>query len=209
MAAGFFAGSPLPSIGTHSARTTKNTVSDLDSYFPPGLGDNLTSFDPYQDLSVEESRRLPGSRIKEPDLHDLVLLAATVEGHDGHNAGHVADKVCRFPSSIIGTGATFVVRAVRVPCKHIEHGFVVTKSPRLQGSSTLTKSDFRKRVRDMIFELRVLRHPPLMRHPNIINLLGISWVDDVNDKTMKWPTLVLEYGNAGEQILSVLTENPW
>jgi len=60
---------------------------------------------------------------------------------------------------------------------------------------------------DMITELRVLCHPPLQNHPNIVRLLGVAWVREIDlgstltptpnqnaedFKMCAWPTVVVE-----------------
>ncbi|KAK5044780.1 hypothetical protein LTR84_010436 [Exophiala bonariae] len=197
MSDGFFGGSPIASSREFTFEAEKFFEAENISALPRVIQEHIAELDSYESPPISPGRELPDSKIRDPDLHDLVLLSASVESTDEHNAGHIADAVCRFSAAVIGAGATFVVRKVRVPCKSIKSGYVATKSPRLHGQSNLSKSDFNNRVKDMIFELRVLRHRPLMQHPNIISLLGISWSDDDTDETLKWPTLVLEYGNAG------------
>jgi hypothetical protein len=36
-----------------------------------------------------------------------------------------------------------------------------------------------------------------MYEDNIVRLEGVTWIDDPYDLEMKWPALVLEYGDAG------------
>ncbi|KAH6900177.1 hypothetical protein B0T10DRAFT_554713 [Thelonectria olida] len=112
-------------------------------------------------------------------------------------SGHIADAVCRNPSSIAGTGATFKARRVRVQCSCIESGYVVTKAPRISSKKEEAESGLQRRLKRMLFEIRVLTHEPLMFHDNIVQFLGISWEDDMDDPKTKWPSLVLEYADAG------------
>ena len=97
-------------------------------------------------------------------------------------------------------------------CKCIKSGYVVAKAARITsskadaGSSTAdvgsgtvdVESGMQERLKHMLFEMRVLTHEPLMFHDNIVRFLGITWEDDTRDLTTKWPSIVLEYADAGE-----------
>jgi serine/threonine protein kinase len=48
-----------------------------------------------------------------------------------------------------------------------------------------------------LLELRVLTHPPLIAHENIVNLLQLGWEGDAVDISRKWPVLVMEYADLG------------
>lgn len=55
------------------------------------------------------------------------------------------------------------------------------------------------RVAEILIELRVLCHPPLQRHPNIVRLLGITWTKDqprntseLGEDLMEWPMVAIE-----------------
>lgn len=63
------------------------------------------------------------------------------------------------------------------------------------------KSSSRKttRVAEILVELRVLCHPPLQGHPNIVRLLGITWTKDqprdiseCGKELMEWPLVAIE-----------------
>jgi serine/threonine protein kinase len=58
--------------------------------------------------------------------------------------------------------------------------------------------DESKRYEALIRELLVISHPPIVSHPNIVNLLAIGW-EDTEDRTMHkiWPTTILEYAEYG------------
>src|SRR5205814_3100052 len=46
-------------------------------------------------------------------------------------------------------------------------------------------------------ELAILRHEPIMAHPNIIECLGVTWdIEQVTEPSI-WPVLVLEYSECG------------
>lgn len=63
------------------------------------------------------------------------------------------------------------------------------------------KSSSRKatRVAELLVEQRVLCHPPLQKHPNIVRLLGITWTKDqprdiseLGEDLMEWPLVAIE-----------------
>lgn len=164
---------------------------------------------------IESTRRiLPSSPIVNPKIYDLISLAGSIEpmskamnGNRAHHAGHVADTVYRYPSTIIGRGATFTAMKVRVPCECITSGHVVVKTPRITSKVEDVGLGLRKRLKHMLFEIRVLRHEPLMFHDNVIQLLGITWEDDQYDLKTKWPGLILEYADAGKNALRPYHQN--
>ena len=71
-----------------------------------------------------------------------------------------------------------------------------------------------KRMDDVLMELRVLFHPPLQRHPNIVSLLGVAWAMELEtgiesedsttdlgssvetkahpEQPQEWPSIVIE-----------------
>jgi serine/threonine protein kinase len=46
-------------------------------------------------------------------------------------------------------------------------------------------------------ELRVLCHPVVSEHENIIKLLGLDFMEDYDDYQLAWPVLAMEYGDYG------------
>ena len=92
----------------------------------------------------------------------------------------------------IGRGLTFSVRRSMMN----EHQPVVFKS-------TVPETDFRGTVAEglrlsaILLELRVLTHPPLHMHPNIVTLLQVGWEGDPFNEFSKWPVLVVEYAELG------------
>lgn len=153
-------------------------------------------------------RILPGSKIRDPHIHDFIALAGTAEpvssvGTEsfGHHAGHLADTICRVRYDVIGKGATFVAKRVWISCKCTQSPYVVVKSPRITSRTEDVGQGIRKRLKHILFEIRVLTHEPLVGHENIVRFLGITWEDDLYDYKIKWPALLLEYADAGELLL--------
>jgi Protein kinase domain len=52
-------------------------------------------------------------------------------------------------------------------------------------------------TRPLVLELRVLAHPPLRDHSNIIDLFGVAWEKESDRFDRLWPILVLEYAPGG------------
>ncbi|KAK2735763.1 hypothetical protein FQN57_001143 [Myotisia sp. PD_48] len=52
-------------------------------------------------------------------------------------------------------------------------------------------------LRAVLLELRVLTHPPLKNHPNIIKMLHLMWEPDPDLLDHAWPTIVLEHAENG------------
>jgi serine/threonine protein kinase len=79
-------------------------------------------------------------------------------------------------------------RGHRVITKHVT---VQNDDPR---STTL---DDAKVLKPLVQELRVLAHPPLRDHSNIIDLFGVAWEKQLDYFGQSWPILVLEYAPGG------------
>ncbi|KAH8652572.1 hypothetical protein BGZ61DRAFT_487488 [Ilyonectria robusta] len=170
---------PSPNPSTAHTRTTQPASSSSNVVVRHDDGSPSSSID--MNPTVNVRRLLPTSVITNISVHDLVILAGPVEpvANQGtvstqHRAGHIADAVCRNPSSIVGTGATFTTRQVQVQGSCIESGYVVTKVPRITSKKEEAGSGLQRRLRRILFEIRVLTHEPLMFHDNIVRFLGIS-----------------------------------
>jgi len=92
----------------------------------------------------------------------------------------------------VGRGASFSVRRTLIS----EHRDVVLKST-LRGLESTDKRDEARRLEAILLELRVLTHPPLLAHENIVNLLQLGWEGDAVDISRKCPVLVMEYADLG------------
>jgi serine/threonine protein kinase len=49
------------------------------------------------------------------------------------------------------------------------------------------------RYRSLIQELRILRHPPLAKHPNLLRIFEVGWELDLVDGTRALPTISTEF----------------
>lgn len=55
-------------------------------------------------------------------------------------------------------------------------------------------------IRPLVQELRILSHPPLRDHPNIIEMFGLAWEERLDWTGHCWPIVVLEYANCGNLV---------
>jgi serine/threonine protein kinase len=113
---------------------------------------------------------------------------------------------------ILGTGHHFAVYAS--PFDASEHDFkpvdgrsfnnqvYCMKAPNFTSGGTSTpgptKDAFRKEYYNAALqELRVLLHPHLRSHDNIISLFGLDFQEDYDDCTVAWPVLLMENAEYG------------
>ncbi|KAF8247345.1 hypothetical protein K440DRAFT_601291 [Wilcoxina mikolae CBS 423.85] len=149
---------------------------------------------------------------KDFTLYDFVLLASSVPATgDLHYAGHRVNTVLNTGSFNIGTGNSFTVRGLAAECPNSDASFVAIKIPVAAFNKNKSTKMFSSQLRAACLELRILSHPPLRSHNNIVELLGIAWVRDVSsfhsseDTTIDlWPVLVLERSTNGS--LTSLTD---
>jgi serine/threonine protein kinase len=106
----------------------------------------------------------------------------------------------------VGRGATFAVRRTVLP----EHHDVVFKTT-LRSLDRIDKTDEARRLEALLLELRVLTHPPLRDHDNIVKLLQVGWEGDAVDVSRIWPVLVMEYADLGTLVdyFDREPETPW
>jgi Protein kinase domain len=55
----------------------------------------------------------------------------------------------------------------------------------------------RRAMYSVMMEIYALGHPPLVNHPNIVNLLEIAWGSNPFEPTHRLPVIVLEYADRG------------
>jgi serine/threonine protein kinase len=85
----------------------------------------------------------------------------------------------------LGEGATYVVE------KCVARGESIFAVKHLKVSSDKM---FHARLRSVILEVQIMRHPPFKAHPNIISCLGYGWTTKDN---VIMPYIVLEYASLG------------
>ncbi|KAG9255096.1 uncharacterized protein F5Z01DRAFT_74522 [Emericellopsis atlantica] len=104
-------------------------------------------------------------------------------------------------SKTLGRGLSFSVQLVRTDegtrrRSGLRSCFVVYK--KLRGlTDALDPVERGALLRAVLLEVRVLTHPPLKAHSNIVNLICLAWEPDPDHQDQAWPTLVLEYAENG------------
>jgi serine/threonine protein kinase len=120
----------------------------------------------------------------------------------------------------IGDGASFAVTRQAIPPGPaetlVEHDFgdwsvakslkapqrpkfVVYKSARVAFTTDgdpVTPAD-RYALQSLLTEFHALLHPPLLKHPNIVDLLGLAWGSNLAEPLHRLPVLMVEYGDRG------------
>jgi serine/threonine protein kinase len=95
-------------------------------------------------------------------------------------------------TEFIGRGATFSVRRTLFG----DSQDVVLKSRRAEPDRERDLTLVQK-LEAILLELRVLTHPPLRHHENIVQLIQVGWEGDPRDRTVKWPVLIIDYADRG------------
>jgi serine/threonine protein kinase len=128
------------------------------------------------------------------------------------NVGALHDVAFSPKCPILGTGHHFAVYAS--PFDSSEKDFIPSdgrafsnevycmKAPNFTSGGNDTsgpaKDVFRKEYyRTVLQELRVLLHPNLRSHDNIINLFGLDFQEDYDDCSIAWPVLLMENAEYG------------
>lgn len=91
----------------------------------------------------------------------------------------------------IDEGKSFLVRTAQLAR---DHGFVHEAGDVIAVKS-LKPIDTEEKLENVCLEILALMHPPLQSHPNIINLLGVTWTTE-KDVRLE-PALVMEYAEFG------------
>jgi len=65
----------------------------------------------------------------------------------------------------------------------------------------------RQAMKAAMMETFALVHPPLLKHPNIVDFLGLAWGSNYYDPSHRMPVLVVEYAEYGN--LSQLQEREY
>lgn len=165
--------------------------------------------------STATSESTPVESRPEPTIHDFILLAFDVAEVEPHRGGHRIGTLIHGPSRLIAQGTSFAVHRLPVSdrCNGYRADSVAAKTPLAYMQPDLDSSSFRTQLRDAYFELQVLSHPPIRNHPNIVELLGISWEPGLHSLSafveprpsdlgslsgsLIWPLLILEYSQLG------------
>lgn len=153
-----------------------------------------------------------------PHLLDFIVLAGQAEKSTTLSIPplflqpHAVDT-----SMIIGNGATFTaaIRALPPGQPQVEDiadgihqtitmgarprpGYVVYKTARV---AFLSKGEpvqnHRSTMASAMMELYTLIHPPLLKHPNIVDFLGLAWGGNPFEPAHRLPVIVVEYAEHG------------
>lgn len=156
-------------------------------------------------VNTDQSQYLPASEIPLNVSVDqifslFVTLATAVHTYESLARSNLLENlvnkdlgVINLHTHYVGSGASFAVRAWKP-----EHpGMGLALKSAMPSDYRFTNRDEKRRLADIILELRVLIHPPLRSHQNIIELLGLAWETDSYDQLRRWPVLVLEYASGG------------
>jgi hypothetical protein len=143
------------------------------------------------------------------DIEAFAKLQISISGPIGKS--NYVGSPSLLGSLLLGEGGSFVVR--RVSHSSFAHsldvwdepfdkskGFVVVKQPidhEPQAEGASPEKDFRKRLYDVMIELKVSYHAPLRKHPNIVKLHSFMWDTQSNLATALAPSLILEYADLG------------
>jgi serine/threonine protein kinase len=124
------------------------------------------------------------------------------------NVGALHDVAFSPKCPILGTGHHFAVYAG--PFDSSEKDFIPSdgrafsnevycmKTPNFTSGGNDNKDVFRKEYYETVLqELRVLLHPNLRCHDNIINLFGLDFQEDYDDCSIAWPVLFMENAEYG------------
>ena len=103
--------------------------------------------------------------------------------------------------SIIGRGSSFSVSAIPTASRQGHFADdqldVVAFKQTVPGTRSENADSKKRRIRDIMLELRVLCHDPIRKHENVVKLLGIAWETDPFSRYRRWPFLVLERASHG------------
>lgn len=119
----------------------------------------------------------------------------------GHGASFVVTRQALPPGPAWTTertdmGSWTLEKVVKAPERP---QYVVYKSARVRfclDGNPATPQD-RRALQSVLTEFHVLLHPPLLQHPNIIDLLGLAWGSHHAEPRHQLPVLVVEYGDLG------------
>src|SRR5436190_14937853 len=148
-----------------------------------------------------------------PLLHMLKLFfERTNDGFAGNRFFTSATAPCDFDFTaqrpIIGVDRHFVVYASpfddkdQKPETTRDAEIYCVKAPNLASGQASSSSHDARAFRDEFYdtvlqELRVLCHPCLSNHENVINLFGLDFYEDPDDQNLPWPVLLTEYAAFG------------
>ena len=138
---------------------------------PTTLRDNLISF-----LSYVKTRSIPILPVTKPDVR-----------------------------SVLGQGASFLVNGAEIPETYTDptSGTVYPQGEIVAFKRAVLSGDMhpiQDRIRVLFNEILTMQHPPLLAHPNIVNLYGIAFETEnmgLGSPQNAMPVLILEVAELG------------
>lgn len=165
----------------------------------PPRGSENASAEPHRTNFVPRSEA-PANAPTDQLLALLVALAAEINSSDSIRDNNALENVVNkdvgisnIHTAFVGNGSSFSVRAWRLG--RPERSLVFKSA--MPSDYKFTCRGERRRLADIILELRTLSHPALRGQKNIVELLGLGWETDSFEQGRKWPVLILEYADGG------------
>jgi len=153
------------------------------------------------DLDQQVAENLSNEDLDALSLSECLLTSAQFQ-IEAYSSSTLVQKTSIFG---LGSGLDFNVDVSQLPTGELVAAKRVNLFTSLSRKNGSTVSDLSRRVRKVLQEIRILKHPPLESCESIIRLLGMSW-EDVNGE-FTTPSLVFEYAEFGtlRQYLSRLS----
>jgi serine/threonine protein kinase len=201
-------GRRLPGLTLHG---TTNSTSEA-RYALPSLTQGPNSYEGTEEAGPRRRTQFPERLTTTSSFPPLVrIISISIDAKNGLNGltnglerpTALWDVQFTGQRPIVGVGHHFVVYASPYndsdrSGQHAESGAEVycIKAPVLANGPTPHefRSDFYNTV---LQELRVLCHPILSQHENIVGLLGLDFQEDYDDFKVAWPILLMEYAEYG------------
>jgi serine/threonine protein kinase len=176
--------------------TSSNSIPRAES--PPRLTET-TSSEPNPIHFVPQSEA-PNNASPSQLLALFVALAAEINAspsiRDNNALENLVNKdvgLSNIHTAFVGNGSSFSVRVWRL--EEPDQSLVFKSA--MPSNHKFTHRDEKRRLADVILELRTLSHPALRGRENIVQLLGLGWETDSFEQGRKWPVLILEYAHGG------------
>ena len=96
------------------------------------------------------------------------------------------DQVGIMETNTLGAG-----RTMHAISSYWKHQVVAIKIPRCVHQDPFETAEYNRFMYDIFFEMQVMTHKSLSSHPNIVKLLGVSFVTTVKEKDVQIFPLLL------------------
>jgi serine/threonine protein kinase len=169
--------------------------------------------------NVDDARAALMQDVFVPHVFDFVSIAANAKNQVRSTIPplfldpHAVDQ-----SAIVGNGASFSAFRKVIPSlptwtetisldglvitsstpRQITPKYVVYKVARVAFTDTgHPTAETRQAMKAAMMEMFALVHPPLLKHANIVDFLGLAWGSNYYDPSHRLPVLVVEYADHG------------